>query len=357
MNGSLSQPSNTRIFKDVEGLARFVCGLDLSLFVSTYTAGRIFAIGHDGYGTLRVLPVHMPRPMGVAFHGSRMAVATLRDIQVFFAHEEAGRNLPFSFQQFQTFYTPRISYLTGPLDIHDLYLTSKGMLAVATKFSCLATFTSETSFKPIWTPKFITELRPEDRCHLNGLAMDGEVPAYVTMLGTGDRAGSWREEITTGGQIVRVADHEVLAAGLGMPHNPRLVGNRLYFLESAKGLLAYLDLETGEKHVVAELGRFVRGLVVVGQTAIVAYSKLRATSSTFAKLLGVVRGDTSGILGVDLLTGTELFNAEFLEGVDEVYDVQARSGGSVGIMGASDAAKYELITMKGSSFWQKREPN
>jgi len=353
----LSQPSNTRIFKDVEGLARFVCGLDLSLFVSTYTAGRIFAIGHDGYGTLRVLPVHMPRPMGVAFHGSRMAVATLRDIQVFFAHEEAGRNLPFSFQQFQTFYTPRISYYTGPLDIHDLYLTSKGMLAVATKFSCLATFTTETSFKPIWTPKFITELRPEDRCHLNGLAMDGEVPAYVTMLGTGDRAGSWREKITTGGQIVRVADHEVLSAGLGMPHNPRLVGNRLYFLESAKGHLAYLDLETGQKHVVAELGRFVRGLVLVGQTAVVAYSKLRATSSTFAKLQGVVRGDTSGILGVDLLTGTELFNAEFLEGVDEVYDVQARPGGSVGIMGASDAAKYELITIKGSSFWQKREPN
>jgi len=353
----LSQPGNTRIFKDVEGLARFVCGLDLSLFVSTYTAGRIFAIGHDGYGTLRVLPVHMPRPMGVAFHGSRMAVATLRDIQVFFAHEEAGRNLPFSFQQFQTFYTPRISYYTGPLDIHDLYLTSKGMLAVATKFSCLATFTSETSFKPIWTPKFITELRPEDRCHLNGLAMDGEVPAYVTMLGTGDRAGSWREKITTGGQIVRVADHEVLAAGLGMPHNPRLVGKRLYFLESAKGHLAYLDLETGQKHVVAELGRFVRGLVLVGQTAVVAYSKLRATSSTFAKLQGVVRGDTSGILGVDLLTGTELFNAEFLEGVDEVYDVQARPGGSVGIMGASDAAKYELITIKGSSFWQKREPN
>lgn len=353
----MSQPGNTRIFKDVEGLARFVCGLDLSLFVSTYTAGRIFAIGHDGYGTLRVLPVHMPRPMGVAFHGSRMAVATLRDIQVFFAHEEAGRNLPFSFQQFQTFYTPRISYYTGPLDIHDLYLTSKGMLAVATKFSCLATFTSETSFKPIWTPKFITELRPEDRCHLNGLAMDGEVPAYVTMLGTGDRAGSWREKITTGGQIVRVADHEVLAAGLGMPHNPRLVGKRLYFLESAKGHLAYLDLETGQKHVVAELGRFVRGLVLVGQTAVVAYSKLRATSSTFAKLQGVVRGDTSGILGVDLLTGTELFNAEFLEGVDEVYDVQARPGGSVGIMGASDAAKYELITIKGSSFWQKREPN
>ena len=353
----MSQPSNTRIFKDVEGLARFVCGLDLSLFVSTYTAGRIFAIGHDGYGTLRVLPVHMPRPMGVAFHGSRMAVATLRDIQVFFEHEEAGRNLPFSFHQFQTFYTPRISYYTGPLDIHDLYLTSKGMLAVATKFSCLATFTSETSFKPIWTPKFITELRPEDRCHLNGLAMDGEVPAYVTMLGTGDSAGSWREEITTGGQIVRVADHEVLAAGLGMPHNPRLVGNRLYFLESAKGHLAYLDLETGQKHVVAELGRFVRGLVLVGQTAVVAYSKLRATSSTFAKLQGVVRGDTSGILGVDLLTGTELFNAEFLEGVDEVYDVQARPGGSVGIMGASDAAKYELITIKGSSFWQKREPN
>ena len=334
-----------------------VSGLDLSLFVSTYTAGRVFVIGHDGYGTLRVLPVHMPRPMGVAFHGSRMAVATLRDIQVFYAHEEAGRNLPFSFQQFQTFYTPRISYHTGPLDVHDLHITSKGMLAVATKFSCLATFTSETSFTPIWTPNFITELRPEDRCHLNGLAMDGEVPAYVSMLGSGNRAGSWRDEITTGGQIVRVADHEVVAAGLGMPHSPRLVGNRLYFLESAKGHLVYLDLETGQKHLVSELGKFVRGLVIVGQTAVVAYSKLRASSTTFAKLQGVVRGNSAGIFGVDLLTGTILFDAEFLEGVDEVYDVQARLGGSVGMMGTSDAAKYELITIKGSSFWQKREPN
>ncbi len=334
-----------------------VCGLDLSLFVSTYTAGRVFVIGHDGYGTLRVLPVHMPRPMGVAFHGSRMAVATLRDIQVFYAHEEAGRNLPFSFHQFQTFFTPRISYHTGPLDIHDLHITSKGMLAVATKFSCLATFTSETSFTPIWTPNFITELRPEDRCHLNGLAMDGEVPAYVSMLGSENRAGSWRDEITTGGQIVRVADHEVVAAGLGMPHSPRLLGNRLYFLESAKGHLVYLDLETGQKQLVSELGKFVRGLVIVGQTAVVAYSKLRASSTTFAKLQGVVRGNSAGILGVDLRTGAELFNAEFLEGVDEVYDVQARAGGSVGIMGSSEAAKYELITIKGTSFWQKREPN
>lgn len=354
---SLSQPSSTRIFKDTQGLARFVSGLDLSLFVSTYTAGRIFAIGHDGYGSLRVLPVHMPRPMGVAFHGERMAVATLRDIQVFHAHEEAGRNLPFSFHQFQTFYTPRISYHTGPLDVHDLHLTSKGMLAVATKFSCIATFTSETSFTPIWVPKFITEVRPEDRCHLNGLAMDGEVPAYVSMLGTGNLPGSWREEITTGGQIVRIADHEVVASGLGMPHSPRLVGDRLYFLESAKGHLVYLDLNTGSTHVVAEFGRFVRGLVVVGQTAVVAYSKLRATSTTFAKLHGVVRGDSAGILGVDLRTGSELFNAEFLDGVDEVYDVQARAGGSVGMMGSSEAAKYELITIKGTSFWQKREPN
>ena len=97
--------------------------------------------------------------------------------------------------------------------------------------------------------------------------------------------------------------------------------------------------------------------MIVGQTAVVAYSKLRASSTTFAKLQGVVRGDSAGIFGVDLLTGTILFDAEFLEGVDEVYDVQARSGGSVGMMGTSDAAKYELITIKGSSFWQKREPN
>ena len=334
-----------------------MCGLDLSIFISTYSAGRVLVIGHDGFGTLRVVPVHMPLPMGVAFHGDRMAVATAREIEVFFAHAQAGQNLPFSFQQFKTLYTPRIKYTTGPLDIHDLHVTSRGMIAVATKFSCLATFTTEYSFTPIWKPKFITELVPEDRCHLNGMATENDLPAYVTMLGSGNTAGSWRERITQDGLIVRVADHEVLASGLAMPHSPRLVGSRLYFLASALGHLNYLDLSTGAVHTVAELGRFVRGLSIVGQTAVVAYSKLRASSTTFAKLQGAVQGSEAGLMGVDLRTGQIQFNAVFADGIDEVYDVQCRPGGSVGMMGTSDQAKYDLITVQGGAFWQQREAN
>ena len=47
----------------------------------------------------------------------------------------------------------------------------------------------------------------------------------------------------------------------------------------------------------------------------------------------------------------------FADGIDEVYDVQCRPGGSVGMMGTSDQAKYDLITVQGGAFWQQREAN
>jgi len=32
------------------------------------------------------------------------------------------------------------------------------------------------SFKPLWKPRFISKLAPEDRCRLNGLAMKDGAP-------------------------------------------------------------------------------------------------------------------------------------------------------------------------------------
>ena len=52
-------------------------------------------------------------------------------------------------------------------------------LFVNTLFSCLATTSETHSFKPLWKPPFISRLAPEDRCHLNGMAMRDGKPAYV----------------------------------------------------------------------------------------------------------------------------------------------------------------------------------
>ena len=77
---------------------------------------------------------------------------------------------------------PREGRVTGRTDIHDIAIAeidgAPRPIFVNTLFSCLATISDTASFRPVWRPKFISDLAPEDRCHLNGLAMDGKRPAY-----------------------------------------------------------------------------------------------------------------------------------------------------------------------------------
>ena len=49
------------------------------------------------------------------------------------------------------------------------------------------------SFRPTWTPPFISALAGEDRCHLNGLGMDKGRARYVTMLSDDDVKDGWRQ--------------------------------------------------------------------------------------------------------------------------------------------------------------------
>ncbi len=57
-------------------------------------------------------------------------------------------------------------------NVADLIKLDEGL------YNCLATPSERHSFTPIWKPPFISKIVKEDRCHLNGLAMeDGTVIA------------------------------------------------------------------------------------------------------------------------------------------------------------------------------------
>lgn len=78
---------------------------------------------------------------------------------------------------------PRASYTTGPIDVHHMVVDADGRVVfVKTMFGCLATFSERANFKPLWRPPFLSALIPEDRCHLNGLAMRDGRPALVTVV-------------------------------------------------------------------------------------------------------------------------------------------------------------------------------
>lgn len=158
-------------------------------------------------------------------------------------------------------YIPRTAYTTGDLNVHDVVLeNSQNLIFVNTDFSCLATLDPNYSFVPLWQPPFISKLVPEDRCHLNGLAMVEGKPKYVSACSSTDTATGWRNHRRDGGVVIDVEQNEIIATGLSMPHSPRWYQGKLWLLNSGTGELGYID--KGKFTPITFCPGFVRGCVL-----------------------------------------------------------------------------------------------
>ncbi len=179
---------------------------------------------------------------------------------------------------------PQLGWTTGDLDIHDIAVDAQGCPVFAnTLFSCLATVSERHSFLPFWQPAFITKLAAEDRCHLNGVALERGVPRYVTAVGRSDVADGWREHRAAGGLVIDVEQNAVVLDGLSMPHSPRLYRDKLWLLDSGRGQFGYVDLDRGAFEPVAFCHGYARGLAFHGDYAIVGISRARE-NRTFSGL-------------------------------------------------------------------------
>jgi uncharacterized protein (TIGR03032 family) len=233
---------------------------------------------------------------------------------------------------YERLYVPRASHTTGDIDAHEIGVDANdNLIFVNTKYSCLATTDPVHSFRPIWKPSFISKLAPEDRCHLNGLAMRDGRPAYVTCVAATNLAEAWREHRRDGGLVLDVATGETVAAGLSMPHSPRLHRGRLWLVQSGTGEFGHLDLATGRFEPVCFLQGYARGLAFVGNHAVVGVSRPRE-NRTFDGLALDERlaregvGPLCHLAVVNLATG-DIEHRLVIEGVvEELYDVAALPG-------------------------------
>jgi uncharacterized protein (TIGR03032 family) len=180
-------------------------------------------------------------------------------------------------------------------------------------------------FAPRWKPPFVSKLAAEDRCHLNGLAMDGDEPRYVTALGETDAAGGWRANKAAGGCLIDVRTGEVVLRGLCMPHSPRVHQGRVYFLDSGRGHLCRLD--GSRPTVVAGLTGYTRGLDLWGHYAFVGLSRIRETSVFGGLPIAEARDRLRcGVAAIDLRTGQVAAVLHFLGGVEEIFEVKLLPG-------------------------------
>ena len=202
---------------------------------------------------------------------------------------------------------------------------------VNTLYGCLATVSERASFRPLWKPPFLSALVPEDRCHLNGLAMDGERPAYVTAVSRSDVPEGWREHRQGGGVVLETAGGEVVASGLSMPHSPRLYDGRLWVLNSGAGELGVIDPRDGVFTAVCLCPGYARGLAFVGRFAVIGLSRPRENRA-FAgldleqRLAARSVAPWCGLLIVDIDRGEAVEWLRFERTIDELYDVAVLPG-------------------------------
>ncbi len=321
------------------GLPDILARLGISLVVSSYQTGKIILIREDK-GAVNTHFRDFIKPMGIAADKNRLAVGGRNTVWDY-------RNLPDmapasdSPVQHDACYLPRNVHFTGDIAGHEMDWGEEGLWLVNTKFSCLCTLDSDHSFVPRWKPNFITELKPEDRCHLNGMALADGVPVYVTALGETDSAGAWRDNKRDGGILMSVKQNRVLVKGLSMPHSPRLYNNELWFLESGKGGICCSVSDRAVHATVAELPGFTRGLDFFGHLAFIGLSQVRDTASdSFSGIPLLERLSEEerncGIWIVDIRNGETVAFLRFESGIQEIFAVRILRNRFPEILGAED---------------------
>ncbi len=350
------EPGNTLKLKWTVGLPELISQLGITLAISTYQAGKLIFLTASDKGRIFQIPISFKKPMGIAFHDGKLAVASLRELNLYANSPAMAADYPRNPSVYDALFLPRATYYCGEADIHDISFGDGVMWAVNTRFSCLCTFDINYSFIPRWKPPFITQLRPEDRCHLNGMALDEKLPKYVTALSPTDVPEGWRASKAKQGMVMEVPSGEVVVGGLGMPHSPRLIDGQLFTLLSATGELIKIDPKSNSFQTIASLDGFVRGMDSFGDYIFIGLSKIRASSTTFQGLPITPKAKHAGIAVVSKLTGELVGEIRYEDTVEEIFDVKVIPGiRKPGLINTYDDLHQDAIVSPKGHFWRKRK--
>ena len=311
------------------GFNSWLRGTHASLAFTSYQTGQLFLVGAHPNGTVSFNQQNFQRAMGVTWHNGRLYLGSLFQL---WRLENMLRPGELANQAFDLALVPRNAQTTGDIDVHELGVDSAGrVLFVNTRYSCLCVPDMVHSFRLVWKPPFISRLAPEDRCHLNGLAMAEGRARFVTAVSRSDVVNGWRERRHEGGVLIDVDSGRIITDQLSMPHSPRIAADgRLYALDSGRGRIITVDPATGDKTDVAFCPGFLRGLAIHDGRAIVTVSKPR--DGTFKGLLldsELEARDAEpwcGVLVVNLTNG-DIVEWIKLEGmITELFDVAVLPG-------------------------------
>jgi uncharacterized protein (TIGR03032 family) len=317
-------------FNYPDSLIHFLKQTQLTIILTTYQSGKIMMIG-EYENKLDIRYKSFPRPMGMYATDENIWVGLGHAIWQFSNFSAVAPKLDAT-KRYNACYMPMDIHFTADIDIHEMEMGDE-LYFINTKFSCLCVKDTQSSFKPIWKPPFISSLQPTDKCHLNGLCLQDGKPRYVTALGITDEPLGWRKNKANGGILMDIQTNEILLKGLSMPHSPRWHQGKLWFLESGKGTLSWVDIKTKKVTEVVKVPGFTRGIQLINDFAFIGVSKVRE-SATFSGLpITKLSKRICGIWIVNIQTGKTISYIEFTAGIDEIFAVNAVSHPTMEILG------------------------
>jgi len=330
------------------GFIEWLAASPLSLALTTYHVGGVLMLGSKPGAEASLHVAAFDRSMGISGDGQTIWLVTER---MLWRLENDLADGQYDDRGYDRVFVPRVGYTTGEVDGHEVSIDGNGRpVFVNTRFSCLATIDERFSFRPLWRPPFISQLAPEDRCHLSGLAMDNGTgifsgqpsesarvsstdsrPRYVTMHARSDVADGWRDFRFSGGVVMDVETNEVVTDGLSMPHSPRVHAGRLWLLNSGTGHLGFIDPKGRQFEPVTFVPGYARGLAFHQGYAFVGLSKPRREHAFQGLPLEknlAERGAAPrcGLQVIDLKTGAVLHWARIESSIEELFDVAVLPG-------------------------------
>ncbi len=336
-----------------DGFVEFLDALNIAVGMTSYQSGRLYLLSRNPKGGLMVNEHIFDKAMGLSVDGNGFLLASSMSILRF---ENILRPGEWIDETYTHCYIPRTTHFTGILDAHDVGMAKNGdVLFVNTRYNCVATLSRAHSFKPVWRPVFISELVAEDRCHLNGMAIDNGELRYVTAVSNDNTDQGWRNHRRDGGVVIETETNEIICDGLSMPHSPRIHRGKLWVLNSGKGEFGWIEskiaISGGKFHKLAFCPGFLRGLAFHGRYAFIGLSKPR--DRHFEGLeLDVLLGEAklepwSGMQVIDLDTGTCIHWFRIEGSVSEMYDLAVLPGvGCAQSIGFSTDDAHNLITVE-----------
>ncbi|MBK6737478.1 MAG: TIGR03032 family protein [Haliea sp.] len=346
-------PQNTVEYSVSPGMAARLARLNISFAFTSYQSNSLYLIGRNSQGGVNIHQSAMPRPMGISLDPSGgLTLSGAYQILRFQNVLEPDQRINHAFD---ACYVPRVVHITGHLDAHDVGVDKRGRAVfVNTRYNCIATTSERHSFEPLWRPPFISALIDEDRCHLNGMALEDGVPRYVTAVSASDTIDGWRDRRADGGIVIDMLSNQIICRGLSMPHSPRMHNGELWLLNSGTGELGIVrrsaDGAEGYFEPRVFCPGFLRGLAFHGDFAFIGLSKPRYKRFEGLALEQKLKDADSepwcGVQIIDLTSGTCVDWLRIDGDLAELYDLEVLSGVVAPMAVSPDSSEAaQLITV------------